>query len=117
MTTGTSSRVRESHVDEMTKSVAELCENAAHVLPDDVVAGLQKAEKSERRPLGLLCFLQAGDDVVREDMCCVFAEFSDRLRHLVDVALANPTGCSCCHRCCSGAPSAARSPLRCAPPF
>lgn len=51
MTTGTSTGVREVHADDITKAVADLCQTATHVLPDDVVAGLRKAEASERAPL------------------------------------------------------------------
>jgi fumarate hydratase subunit alpha len=52
MTTDTATRVREIHVDEITKAVAELCQTATHVLPDDVMAGLRRAEQTERSPLG-----------------------------------------------------------------
>jgi fumarate hydratase subunit alpha len=52
MTTDTGTRVRDIHADEITKVVAELCQTATHVLPDDVIAGLRKAESSERSPLG-----------------------------------------------------------------
>jgi len=51
MTTQTAARVRDIPADEITKVVAELCQTATHVLPDDVVAGLRKAEKSEKSPL------------------------------------------------------------------
>jgi fumarate hydratase subunit alpha len=52
MTTDTQTRVRDVHVDEITKAVSELCQTATHVLPEDVVAGLRRAEASERSPLG-----------------------------------------------------------------
>jgi len=52
MTTDTGTRVRDIHADEIAKVVAELCQTATHVLPDDVIAGLRKAESSERSPLG-----------------------------------------------------------------
>jgi fumarate hydratase subunit alpha len=52
MTTDTGTRVRDIHADEIAKVVAELCQTATHVLPDDVIAGLRKAEASERSPLG-----------------------------------------------------------------
>ena len=70
MTTDTSTRVRDIHVDEITKTVAELCENAAHVLPDDVVAGLQKAEKSEKSPLAkqVLIELLENVDISKREM-------------------------------------------------
>ncbi len=51
MTTDTGTRVREVHADDIARVVAELCETAAHVLPDDVIAGLKKAEQTEKSPL------------------------------------------------------------------
>ena len=51
MTTDTGTRVREVRADDITRVVAELCQTATHELPDDVVAGLKKAEKSEKSPL------------------------------------------------------------------
>ncbi|MHB8376147.1 MAG: fumarate hydratase [Dehalococcoidia bacterium] len=70
MATETSTRVRDVHVDDITKKVAELCEQAAHVLPDDVVAGLQKAERSERSPLAkqVLIELLENVDISKREM-------------------------------------------------
>jgi fumarate hydratase subunit alpha len=51
MATDTHTRVRDIQADEITRVVAELCQTATHELPDDVIAGLQRAEKSERSPL------------------------------------------------------------------
>ncbi|MEX0751024.1 MAG: fumarate hydratase, partial [Dehalococcoidia bacterium] len=51
MATDTSTRVRDLHVDEITRTVAELCQRATHELPDDVVAGLKKAQTTEKSPL------------------------------------------------------------------
>jgi len=70
MTTNTATRVREVHVDEITKAVAELCETATHVLPADVVAGLKKAEASETSPLGkqVLIEILENVDVAKRDM-------------------------------------------------
>src|SRR3990172_9889902 len=44
--------VREIHVDEITEKMAELCETATHILPDDVVAALQRARGTEQSDLG-----------------------------------------------------------------
>ncbi len=63
MTTETGTRVREVHVDEITKTIAQLCETAAHVLPDDVVAGLKKAERTEKSPLGKQVLIEILDNV------------------------------------------------------
>ena len=43
--------MREIHVDQIRDTLAELCIEAAHVLPEDVRAGLRKAEASEQAPL------------------------------------------------------------------
>ncbi|HYM15945.1 MAG TPA: fumarate hydratase [Dehalococcoidia bacterium] len=51
MTTDTATRVRDIPADEITRVVAELCQTATHVLPDDVVAGIRKAEGTEKSPL------------------------------------------------------------------
>lgn len=69
MTTDTATRVREVHVDEIAKAVAELCQTATHVLPDDVLAGLRRAEQTERSPLGkqvLIEILENADISKRE---------------------------------------------------
>jgi fumarate hydratase subunit alpha len=70
MTTDTATRVREIHADDITKAVAELCETATHVLPDDVVAGLKKAEQQERSPLGkqVLIEILENVEVAKRDM-------------------------------------------------
>ncbi len=70
MATETKTRVREVHVDDITKKVAELCEQAAHVLPDDVVAGLRRAERSERSPLAkqVLIELLENVDISKREM-------------------------------------------------
>jgi len=52
MTTDTATRVRDIPSDEITRVVAELCQTATHVLPEDVVAGLRRAETTEKSPLG-----------------------------------------------------------------
>jgi fumarate hydratase subunit alpha len=63
MTTDTGTRVREIRAEEITAKVAELCEEAAHVLPEDVVAGLQKAERSEKSPLGKQVLIELLENV------------------------------------------------------
>lgn len=44
--------MREIHVDKIRDTLAELCIQATHVLPEDVREGLRKAEATERAPLG-----------------------------------------------------------------
>ncbi|MDP9238331.1 MAG: fumarate hydratase [Chloroflexota bacterium] len=51
MTSNPSTRVREIPVEEITRVVAELCQTATHELPEDVVAGLRRAQTTERSPL------------------------------------------------------------------
>lgn len=51
MTTDTSTRVRDLRAEDITRAVAELCQTATHELPHDVVAGLQRAQQSEKSPL------------------------------------------------------------------
>jgi len=52
MTADTSTKVRDLHVDRIAEAVAELCEAATHILPRDVVAGLERARESEQSELG-----------------------------------------------------------------
>jgi len=52
MTTETSTTVRDLHVDAISEKVAELCQSATHFLPEDVVAGLERARDSEQSELG-----------------------------------------------------------------
>ncbi len=69
MTADTTTRVRDLHVDEITAKVAELCETATHFLPDDVVAGLERAKRTEQSPLGkqvLIEILENADLAKRE---------------------------------------------------
>jgi fumarate hydratase subunit alpha len=63
MTTETSTRVRDVHVDEITRTVAELCETATHVLPDDVVAGLKRAQQTEKSPLAQQVLVEIVENV------------------------------------------------------
>jgi fumarate hydratase subunit alpha len=70
MTTGTETRVRDIHVDKITETVALLCQTATHELPDDVVAGLRKAESSETSPLGkqVLIEILENVDIAKREM-------------------------------------------------
>jgi fumarate hydratase subunit alpha len=70
MTTDTATRVREVHVDAIKQAVRDLCETATHVLPDDVVAGLKKAQSTEKSPLGkqVLIEILENVDVAKRDM-------------------------------------------------
>ena len=43
--------MREIHVDQVKDTLAELCIQATHVLPEDVRQGLRNAEATERAPL------------------------------------------------------------------
>ena len=70
MTTDTGTRVREIHADDITRTVAELCQTATHELPEDVVAGLQKAERSEKSPLAkqVLIEILENVDIAKREM-------------------------------------------------
>ena len=52
MTADTTTNVRELHCDLITSKVAALCQSATHFLPDDVIAGLERARETERSELG-----------------------------------------------------------------
>ncbi len=43
--------MREIRAEQITETVARLCGEATHLLPEDVVAGLRKAEQTEKSPL------------------------------------------------------------------
>ncbi|MDZ4278846.1 MAG: fumarate hydratase, partial [Dehalococcoidia bacterium] len=62
--------VRDIHVDEITAKVAELCETATHFLPDDVVAGLERAKETEQSDLGkqVLVEILENADLSRREM-------------------------------------------------
>jgi fumarate hydratase subunit alpha len=70
MTTDTSTKVRDLHVDAITERVAELCESATHFLPEDVVAGLERARDSEQSELGkqVLIEILENADLSRREM-------------------------------------------------
>jgi fumarate hydratase subunit alpha len=57
-------------VDEITTKVAELCQTATHELPDDVVAGLRKAETAEPSPRAKQVLIDILDnvDIARREM-------------------------------------------------
>ncbi len=52
MTTDTSGGVREIDADKITATIAELCQSATHFLPEDVVAGIERARDTEQSELG-----------------------------------------------------------------
>ncbi len=70
MTTDTGARVRDINADDITATIAELCQTAAHDLPADVIAGLKKAEASEKSPLGkqVLIEILENVDIAKRDM-------------------------------------------------
>jgi len=70
MATDTTTRVREVPVDRITETVAELCENATHFLPADVVAGLERARETEKSELGkqVLIEILENVDIAKRDM-------------------------------------------------
>jgi fumarate hydratase subunit alpha len=70
MTTDTTTRVRDVHVDAITQAVRDLCETATHVLPEDVVAGLKKAQSQETSPLAQQVLIEIVEnvEVAKRDM-------------------------------------------------
>jgi fumarate hydratase subunit alpha len=52
MTTDTSTGVREVQADDITTTIAELCQAATHFLPEDVVASIERARDTEKSDLG-----------------------------------------------------------------
>lgn len=66
----TETKVRQVHADDIAAKVAELCQTATHVLPDDVVAGLKRAEQSEKSPLGkqVLVEILENVDIAKREM-------------------------------------------------
>jgi len=70
MASDTTTAVREIHADEITKTIAELCEQATHFLPEDVVAGLERARDSEESELGkqVLIEILENVDVAKNEM-------------------------------------------------
>ena len=70
MTADATTSVREIHVDKITEQVAELCQSATHFLPDDVVAGLERAKDSEQSELGkqVLIEILENVDIAKKEM-------------------------------------------------
>ena len=70
MTTDATTSVREVHVDRITETIAELCQSATHFLPDDVVAGLERAKDTEKSPLGkqVLIEILENVDIAKREM-------------------------------------------------
>ncbi len=70
MTTDTATKVRDIHVDQITETVAELCQSATHFLPEDVVAGLERARETEQSELGkqVLVEILENVDIAKRDM-------------------------------------------------
>ncbi|MEX2158738.1 MAG: fumarate hydratase [Dehalococcoidia bacterium] len=62
MATDTSTKVRDIHAGDITATVAELCQSATHFLPEDVVAGLERARDSERSELGKQVLIEILDN-------------------------------------------------------
>jgi fumarate hydratase subunit alpha len=70
MTTETRTGIREIHVDRVAETVAELCQTATHVLPEDVVSGLQRARDTEKSALGkqVLIEILENVDIAKREM-------------------------------------------------
>ena len=70
MTTDATTAVRDIHVDRITETIAELCQSATHFLPDDVVAGLERAKDTEKSPLGkqVLVEILENVDIAKREM-------------------------------------------------
>ncbi len=63
--------MREVRADQITETVERLCGEATHILPEDVVAGLRRAEQTEKSPLAkqvLVEILDNADLARREKM-------------------------------------------------
>lgn len=60
--------MREVHVDEITRTVAQLCIDACHKLPDNLIEGFRAAQRTEVSPLGksVLMKLLDNDRIARE---------------------------------------------------
>jgi fumarate hydratase subunit alpha len=91
--------VREIDVGQITETVARLCQDATHNLPEDVVASLRRAERSEESPLARQVLIEILDnaDLARREMLplcqdtgttVVFAEVGQDV-HIVGGALAD----------------------------
>jgi fumarate hydratase subunit alpha len=91
--------VREIHVSQITETVARLCQDATHNLPEDVVAALRRAEATEESPLARQVLIEILDnaDLARREMLplcqdtgtsVVFAEVGQDV-HIVGGAFAD----------------------------
>jgi fumarate hydratase subunit alpha len=91
--------VREIDVSQITETVARLCQDATHNLPEDVVASLRRAESSEESPLARQVLIEILDnaDLARREMLplcqdtgttVVFAEVGQDV-HIVGGALVD----------------------------
>jgi len=62
--------VKEIHVSQITETVARLCQDATHNLPEDVVAALRRAESTEESPLARQVLLEILDnaELARREM-------------------------------------------------
>jgi fumarate hydratase subunit alpha len=91
--------VREIDVSQITETVARLCQDATHNLPEDVVASLRRAECSEESPLARQVLIEILDnaDLARREMLplcqdtgttVVFAEVGQDV-HIVGGALVD----------------------------
>jgi fumarate hydratase subunit alpha len=62
--------MRDIHVDTIRDTIAGLCIEAAHVLPEDVRAGLRRAEATERAPLAKQVLVELIDnfDIAQREM-------------------------------------------------
>jgi fumarate hydratase subunit alpha len=70
MTSNSTAGVRDIHAGDITAKVAELCQEATHVLPEDVVAGLERARETEQSELGKQVLVEILDnaDLARREM-------------------------------------------------
>jgi fumarate hydratase subunit alpha len=91
--------VKEIHVSQITETVARLCQDATHNLPEDVVAALRRAESTEESPLARQVLLEILDnaELARREMlplcqdtgtAVVFAEVGQDV-HIVGGAFVN----------------------------
>jgi len=91
--------VKEIHVSQITETVARLCQDATHNLPEDVVAALRRAERSEESPLARQVLIEILDnaELARREMlplcqdtgtAVVFAEMGQDV-HIVGGAFAD----------------------------
>jgi fumarate hydratase subunit alpha len=62
--------MRDIHVDTIRETIAELCIEAAHVLPEDVREGLRNAERTEQAPLARQVLVELIDnfDIAQREM-------------------------------------------------